>query len=154
MKNKIRFEDLTHLILLFLLFLSFTTIFLSMESNEIKENLEFCGVIENGKKIENTLDVDKGKSLFKSNCGSCHASDMASDLTGPALGGVHERWKGREEGLYDWIRNSGSYLAKNPDDTYANDLYKKWGVAMTAYPNLKDEEIENILSYIEAVYTQ
>ncbi|MBK8557670.1 MAG: c-type cytochrome [Lewinellaceae bacterium] len=36
--------------------------------------------------------VEEGKSLFIANCASCHAKDMKSNLTGPALGGVEERW--------------------------------------------------------------
>ena len=35
---------------------------------------------------------EAGKSLFKANCAQCHAKNMKSNLTGPALGGVEERW--------------------------------------------------------------
>ena len=36
--------------------------------------------------------AQKGKDLFKNNCAACHNRDMQSNLTGPALGGVQERW--------------------------------------------------------------
>ena len=99
-------------------------------------------------------NLDEGKALFKANCGSCHASDMASDLTGPALGGVQERWEGREEQLYSWIQNSGAYLAQNPDDKYVQELYVKWKkTAMTAFPALTKPQMDNILAYIDGVNT-
>ena len=33
-----------------------------------------------------------GKDLFRNLCGSCHNKNMVQDMTGPALGGVQERW--------------------------------------------------------------
>ena len=47
--------------------------------------------------------ADQGKALFKANCASCHNKNMIDDMTGPALGGINERWDGREELLYKWI---------------------------------------------------
>ena len=35
-------------------------------------------------------DLDKGKTLFKDNCASCHNKNMKDDMTGPALGGAKE----------------------------------------------------------------
>jgi len=155
MKNKIRFEDLTHFIFLFLMFLSFTTIFLSMKNNEVDEmGTEFCGVVETEGKVEFTPEVLVGKKLFKTNCGSCHASDMTTDLTGPALGDVTSRWSGKEEELIDWVRNAPKYLSENPNHSYAVALSKKYPSAMTPFPDLRDEEIENILTYIESIYNR
>ena len=48
--------------------------------------------------------------------------------------------------MYSWIRNSAS-LIKSGDD-YANKIYAEYnGSAMTAFPQLSDSEIDNILSY-------
>ncbi|HMT00593.1 MAG TPA: c-type cytochrome, partial [Saprospiraceae bacterium] len=34
------------------------------------------------------VSADAGKTLFTANCAACHAKNMKSALTGPALGGV------------------------------------------------------------------
>ncbi len=95
--------------------------------------------------------ADQGKALFKANCGSCHNKSMLDDMTGPALGGINERWEGREELLYQWIRNSSAVIASG--DSYAVSLYNKYNKnVMTSFPNLTDEEINAMLVYIQGVY--
>jgi len=94
------------------------------------------------------LDPVKGKALFNSNCAACHKLDKK--MTGPALRGVEKRLYNDEgldkEWMYSWIRNSAS-LVKSGDD-YANKIYAEYnGSAMTAFPQLSDSEIDNILSY-------
>ncbi|MEM9823939.1 MAG: c-type cytochrome [Bacteroidota bacterium] len=94
---------------------------------------------------------DEGKALFKANCASCHNKTMKDDMTGPALGGVRERWEGDQERLYAWIRNSQAVIASG--DSYAVALYNKWDKSvMTAFPNLTDDQIESILLYIDGMY--
>lgn len=96
--------------------------------------------------------VDSGKQLFKANCAQCHNRNMKDNLTGPALGGTQDRWAGREDLLYAWIRNSQSVIASG--DPYAVDLYNKWNkVLMNPFPNLTDDDIASILLYVDAVYT-
>lgn len=93
---------------------------------------------------------DKGKALFKANCAQCHNRNMKDDLTGPALGGVEERWDDKEELLYAWIRNSAGVIASG--DAYANELYNKWNKSvMSPFPNLKDDEIAAILAYVNCM---
>ncbi len=90
--------------------------------------------------------VEAGKTLFKNNCASCHNKNMKDKLTGPALGGVQERW-GDDVALYGWIRNSGAMIAKgHPRAVQIYNEYNK--VAMTAFPSLSDVDIANILGYI------
>ncbi len=97
-------------------------------------------------------NLDEGKALFKGNCATCHSKNMKAKMTGPALGGVQERWEDREQLLYDWIRNSQVVIASG--DAYANKLYNEYnGSVMTAFPNLTDPQIESILAYVDAVYT-
>jgi len=92
-----------------------------------------------------------GQALFKANCATCHNKNMKADMTGPALGGVQERWEGNEEQLYNWIRNSQQVIASG--DAYAIKLYNEWDNAlMTAFPNLTDESIDDILLYVENMY--
>ena len=96
-------------------------------------------------------NVDEGKALFKANCAQCHNKNMKDDLTGPALGGINERWSGKEDLLYDWIRNSQEVIASG--DEYANEIYNKWGKSlMNPFPNLTDEQIANMLFYIQCTY--
>lgn len=95
--------------------------------------------------------ADQGKALFKANCGSCHNKNMIDDMTGPALGGINERWEGREELLYQWIRNSQAVIASG--DSYAVSLYNQYNKSvMTAFPNLTDDEVNALLVYIQGVY--
>ncbi len=96
--------------------------------------------------------IDQGKALFKANCAQCHNRNMKDDLTGPALGGVRDRWES-EEMLYSWIRNSTG-LATSGESAYATNLYNTWNKSpMNPFPNLKDEEIAAILAYVDCMYT-
>jgi len=100
------------------------------------------------KKPKLTEQQVRGKKLFRKNCASCHRRNMVDDMTGPALRGVTERWEGREELLYDWIRNSQAVI--DSGDAYAVSIYKKWDKGeMSAFPKLTDENIADLLSYIE-----
>ncbi len=85
-----------------------------------------------------------GESLFKTNCASCHNPDK--DLTGPALRGADSRVPS-QEWLYKWVRNSASVIASG--DAYAKEIYERYNqTAMTAFPNLSDEEIDAIMTYV------
>jgi len=95
----------------------------------------------------NTVSAQDGKALFTTNCASCHQVHKPS--TGPALAGVEDRWPNKAN-LYSWIRNSAGFLKTG--DKYANDLYNTWNkTAMNQFPNLTDEEIGAILTYIKSV---
>jgi mono/diheme cytochrome c family protein len=95
----------------------------------------FCG---------SSLFAQDGKTLFQTNCASCHA--LNKKLTGPALAGLEERgpWADRQK-LYAWIRNPAGF-AKT--EAYAAGLIKEYGVLMTAFPSLTDAEIDAIVTYI------
>ncbi len=88
-----------------------------------------------------------GKALFQQNCASCHA--VHKDLTGPKLAGIEERVPDKKL-LYDWIRNSQAVLQSG--NKYFNDLYVTWNkTAMNLFPNLSDEEIGAMITYINSV---
>ncbi|CAL2084735.1 c-type cytochrome [Tenacibaculum sp. 190524A05c] len=95
----------------------------------------------------NAQDVDverqkAGRKLFNANCASCHKLDKKS--TGPALGGVEERRE--NEWLKKWIRNNVELRASGDADAIA--LYEEWGQSnMTAFPQLTDQNIDDILYY-------
>jgi mono/diheme cytochrome c family protein len=89
-------------------------------------------------------DPAKGKAIFQQNCASCH--NVHKKLTGPALKGVEDRWPDKKL-LHQWIHNSASVLASG--DKYANDLFNEYNkTAMTAFPALSNEEIDDILAYV------
>lgn len=85
-----------------------------------------------------------GKALFQANCASCH--NPYKDATGPKLNGVDSRVPSKEW-LYKWIKNSAAVIASG--DKYANEIYTKWNkTAMTAFPNLSNEDIDAIITYV------
>lgn len=94
-------------------------------------------------------DAAKGKELFINNCATCHNKNMKDKLTGPPLAGVREKWAD-DKALYLWIRNSQASIASGNKNAVAIwNEYKP--TVMTAFPNLKDDEIESMLVYIEQV---
>jgi len=96
--------------------------------------------------ISNKSFGQDGKALFNANCASCHKMDQK--LTGPALLGVEDRWKGNRANLHAWIKNSSKYA---PTDPYASALVKEYsGAVMTAFDGvLDDKQIDAVLDYIK-----
>ncbi len=85
-----------------------------------------------------------GEALFKDNCSSCHKLD--EKLVGPALKDIEKR---RDRAwIAKWVRNSSAVIASG--DEYAVKLFAEYSkTQMTAFPNLKDEEINAILDYVK-----
>ena len=92
-------------------------------------------------------DVDaarqsEGRKLYKSLCASCHKLDRK--LVGPALGNVEERRE--NEWLLAWIKNNAELRASGDRDAIA--IYEEYnGAAMSAFPQLSDAQINDILYY-------
>ncbi|WP_299397738.1 c-type cytochrome [uncultured Gelidibacter sp.] len=93
-------------------------------------------------------DPIKGKTLFNSNCAACHKLDGPS--TGPALRHIEQRLAD-EQGLdrawlTAWIHNSAGLIKSG--DAYANKVYNDHNkLPMTAFPQLSDQDISDILAY-------
>ncbi|MDP5097880.1 MAG: c-type cytochrome [Flavobacterium sp.] len=87
-------------------------------------------------------DAAKGKELFNTNCAACHKLDAKA--TGPALRGVAAKYD--KEWLYKWIKNSGE-LIKSGDALAIKVFEENNKVAMTAFPQLSNEDIDNIIAY-------
>ena len=87
-------------------------------------------------------DAAKGKELFNANCAACHKLDAKA--TGPALRGVSAKhdmaW------IYKWIHNS-SDLIKSGDAAAVKVYEENNKVAMTAFPQLSEGDIDNIIAY-------
>ena len=85
-----------------------------------------------------------GETLFKANCASCHKPNER--YVGPALQGVVSRWESKEL-LYAFVRNSQEVISRN---AYAKKLYDEYKQSpMLPYPNLKDQDIDDILRYCQ-----
>lgn len=95
-------------------------------------------------------DLDAGKTTFTSLCAACHNRNMKDPLTGPALGGVESRWENQAD-LYRWIRSSQAMV--NEGHPRAVEVWNEWKpTIMTNFPDLTDQEIANILAYVDGVY--
>ncbi|CAA6798594.1 MAG: Molybdopterin oxidoreductase subunit, predicted; chaperone protein HtpG [uncultured Aureispira sp.] len=92
-------------------------------------------------------DAVNGKSLFLEKCASCHNINMVSDMTGPALQTAQENWAEYPGAIYEWIRNSEGLAASgNPR---AIQMVEWSPSAMTAFENLKDAQIDDILEFVK-----
>jgi cytochrome c2 len=90
--------------------------------------------------------ISAGEALFNANCKTCHR--VHQKLVGPALQDVYNRAPS-----IDWIKsfvkNSSGVIASGDD--YAVKLYNEYNkTQMTAFSSLKDEDIMNVLAYIQA----
>ena len=79
---------------------------------------------------------------------------MKTQLTGPALGGMQERWEthGGQEALSAWIRNSQKMI-QDGENLRAQQLWEEWGpTVMNSFVNLTDEELAAVMLYVEEIY--
>jgi len=92
----------------------------------------------------NAFAAPDGEALFKNNCSSCHKLD--EKLVGPALKDVEKRRN--RAWIYKWVANPAAVIASGDD--YAVKLFNEYNkTQMTAFPNLKEEEINAILDYVK-----
>ncbi len=87
-------------------------------------------------------DPVKGKTLFNANCASCHSLDKR--MTGPALRGVGDKYD--KEWIYNWVHNSSAVVKSG--DAQAVAIFTEYkGSVMTAFPQLTNEDIDNVIAY-------
>ncbi|PHL00519.1 cytochrome c class I [Neolewinella marina] len=79
---------------------------------------------------------------------------MKDNMTGPALGGVQERWAGEpRDHLYRWVQNSQKLIGSG-ESARALAVWNEWKpTVMSSYTNLSNDDVEHLLAYINAVYT-
>lgn len=93
-------------------------------------------------------DAQRGKQLFQQNCAQCH--NPLRDATGPALYGKENEVPGGRKWIYNWVHNSSAVIASG--DKYAVNLFNQWNhVQMPPFPQLTNQDIDDILDYIKQV---
>ena len=93
------------------------------------------------------LFAQDGQATFKSYCASCHKPD--ADYTGPALKGARARQAAAglpKDWVYKWVHNTTTMVTTDP---YAMKLYAQRGSVMTAFPDLKNADIDAILDWAD-----
>ena len=96
------------------------------------------------KAIGQEADVQAGKKLFNANCAACHK--LNKKAVGPALKGVSAKYD--REWLYSWIKNSSAMIKAG--DAQAVAIWEEYNkVAMNAFPQLSNTDIDNILAYTD-----
>ena len=89
-------------------------------------------------------DPIAGKKLFNANCAACHK--LKKKAVGPALKGVSAKYD--KEWLYSWIKNSSAMIKAG--DAQAVAIWEEYNrTAMTAFPQLSDQDIDNIIAYTD-----
>lgn len=88
--------------------------------------------------------IEAGKKIFNGSCGACHS--VRTDLTGPALAGVEQRWSSKKK-LYQFITDPFPFFR---NDKYVKDLVKKYGGLLTPAFKLSYKEFQCILDYIKS----
>lgn len=99
--------------------------------------------------ITGSFDVyAQGEALFKAKCASCHQPHKNG--TGPKLFQVRSKWTdgGAAEGsIYQWVNNWQTAAASDP---YAKTVSEWSPTAMTFFPELKKDDIDAILDWVDA----
>jgi len=85
--------------------------------------------------------VELGKAIFKANCAACHK--LEGKLIGPELLKITD--KREADWLKAWIKDNNALVASG--DKLAKEVQDSNPAAMTPFPQLSDEDIDNLLKY-------
>jgi len=91
---------------------------------------------------QDELTVQEGQNLFITHCANCHSFE--ENNIGPNLAGITTQLD--KEWIIKFIKNPVTVI--NSGDAHAAEQFKKYKQYMPPFPQLKDEEINQILSYI------
>lgn len=86
--------------------------------------------------------VEEGKKVFKANCAACHK--LEGKLIGPELLKITD--KRDHDWLKLWIKDNAALVASG--DKLAKEVSESTPSIMTPFPQLTDEDIENVLKYL------
>ena len=89
-----------------------------------------------------SIAVAKGEALFRKDCSGCH--NFRQDGIGPQLAGITALVP------VDWLRHfiSNSKMMIDSGDARALKLYKKYKVAMPSFSSFSDEEVSDIIGFL------
>lgn len=106
--------------------------------------LFFSSLFTSAQALEIEGDPENGKTLWNTNCASCHALDKK--MIGPALGDITER---RDlDYLLKWIKNNQALRDAGNEQALA--IFEEYnGSVMPAFPGLSDQDIKDILVYTQ-----
>jgi mono/diheme cytochrome c family protein len=91
-----------------------------------------------------------GGGLFKAKCATCHQPHKNG--TGPKLFEARKRWEAAGEGdlIVEWVKNNAKLRASGKS-ARAKEVFEQYkGSVMTAFTDLKDEEVISILDWVDA----
>jgi mono/diheme cytochrome c family protein len=88
-------------------------------------------------------DAAAGAAIFKQKCTACHGIEKA--VVGPALKGIDTKYD--EAFLLKWIKNAPAFIASG--DALAVKASEYSPAMMSAFPELSDDDIKNIIAYVK-----
>jgi predicted CXXCH cytochrome family protein len=88
-------------------------------------------------------DAAAGAAIFKQKCTACHGIDKA--VVGPALTGIDTKYD--EAFLIKWIKNAPAFIASGDPKAVKAAEYSP--AMMSAFPELSDDDIKNIIAYVK-----
>lgn len=91
----------------------------------------------------NAQDAAAGAAIFKQKCTACHGIDKA--VVGPALKGIDTKFS--EAWLIKWIKNAPAFIASGDPEAVKQAEYSP--AMMSAFPELSEDDIKNILAYVK-----
>lgn len=91
----------------------------------------------------NAQDAAAGAAIFKQKCTACHGIEKA--VVGPALKGIDTKYD--EAWLIKWIKNAPAFIASG--DAQAVKAAEYSPAMMSAFPELSDDDIKNIVAYVK-----
>jgi glucose/arabinose dehydrogenase/cytochrome c2 len=87
--------------------------------------------------------IAKGESLFNQYCGGCH--NFRQDGMGPQLGGATTKLS--VKWLQQFIKDPQRVIKSG--DAHAQQLYKKYKVAMPSFASLKNDEVNAVIAFLD-----
>jgi len=88
-----------------------------------------------------------GKQIFESNCTTCHS--LNRQAIGPKLGDLCSKYNASDKDwLKRWISNSPGMIFQDKDPRAIALWVENNKVAMNAFPNFSDQQLDDILFYL------
>ncbi len=88
---------------------------------------------------------DTGETSFKQTCAACHTIGKGR-LVGPDLANIQQRRP--QDWIANFIKSSQSVIKSG--DKYADSLFLAYNqLVMPDHPSMSDEQVKNLISYIE-----